>query len=190
MSHFYDCSQEPFLTKARTPSQAKKLGALPSVTTILSSKKSDFLDNIWTPRKLVELARLHPEASSRDLMEMKYGFRTNPLDGKPISSSEFGWKKGHPFLKFEEKGSPLFDCIQRVSCPLSTLLSHINPSLLGSYPLTLILTLTGRSMQPIFLLFPGAASLAFLSKLVSPWGCRERPGKITGHHRARSNFYG
>jgi len=90
MSHFYDCTQEPFLTKARTPSQAKKLGALPSVTTILSSKKSDFLDNIWTPRKLVELARQHPHASSRDLSEMKYGFRTNPIDGKPISSSEFG----------------------------------------------------------------------------------------------------
>ena len=90
MSHFYDCSQEPFLTDAKTPSQAKKIGAYPSVTTILSSKKSDFLDNIWTPRKLVELARLHPEASSTELMDMKYGFRTSPIDGKPISSSEFG----------------------------------------------------------------------------------------------------
>ena len=45
--HFYNCKGEPFLTKATTPAQAKKLKAYPSVTTILSTQKSEFLDNIW-----------------------------------------------------------------------------------------------------------------------------------------------
>ncbi len=90
MSHFYNCESEPFLTKASTPSQAKKVKAYPSVTTVLSSMKSEFLDNIWTPRKLVELARLHPVASVFEIQDMKYGFRTSPIDGNFITSSSFG----------------------------------------------------------------------------------------------------
>lgn len=88
--HFYNCIDEPFLTKATTPAQAKKVKAYPSCTTILSTMKNDFLDNIWTPRKIVELAREYPLASVQEIQEMKYGHRISPVDGSAIKSSEFG----------------------------------------------------------------------------------------------------
>jgi hypothetical protein len=88
--HFYNCKGEPFLTKATTPAQAKKLKAYPSVTTILSTQKNEFLDNIWGPRKLVELSREYPLATTEELKDMRYGYRINPEDGLPIKSSTFG----------------------------------------------------------------------------------------------------
>ena len=91
MSHYYNCeSFPPYLTKASTPAQAKKIKAYPSCTTILSIMKSNFLDNIWSPRKLVELGRLHPDASIDEIQDMKYGFRVHPLDSSPMKSSDFG----------------------------------------------------------------------------------------------------
>jgi len=90
MSHFYDCSGSPKLTSARTPSQAKKIKAYPSVTTILGIQMEDYLHNIWIPQKICDLARQHPEATSRQIMDIKYGYRTSPIDGMPIRSNEFG----------------------------------------------------------------------------------------------------
>lgn len=88
--HFYDCTDTPFLTEARTPAQARKLKAYPSVTTILSIQMSDFLHNIWMPRKYVELARLHPTLSVDEIQTLKYGERLCPATNKKISSSSFG----------------------------------------------------------------------------------------------------
>jgi len=90
MSHYYDCSSSPKLTSARTPSQAKKINAYPSVTTILGIQMEDYLHNIWIPQKICDLARQHPEATSKQIMDIKYGFRTSPVDGMPIRSNEFG----------------------------------------------------------------------------------------------------
>jgi len=88
--HFYDCKGEPYLTQAKTPVQARKLKAYPSVTTILSIQMSDFLHNIWMPRKLVELAREHPTMSVHEIHDLKYGQRVCPATNNFISSSEFG----------------------------------------------------------------------------------------------------
>jgi hypothetical protein len=61
MSHFYDCSKKvALLSQSTTPPQARKANHYPSVTTILGILKSDFVDNIWKPRKIVELARENP----------------------------------------------------------------------------------------------------------------------------------
>lgn len=88
--HFYDCKNTPYLTEAKTPVQARKLKAYPSVTTILSIQMSDFLHNIWMPKKMVELARDNPMASVAHLKKLKYGTRISPETGEKILSSDFG----------------------------------------------------------------------------------------------------
>jgi hypothetical protein len=90
MSHFYNCDKEPFLTKASTPSQAKKVGAFPSVTTVMGIIKDPFLDGIWSPEQYIKLAREFPDASQREIETRKYGMRISPIDGEEITSSEFG----------------------------------------------------------------------------------------------------
>ena len=90
MSHFYDCSDEPFLTKASTPSQAKKVGAFPSVTTVMGIIKDPFLDGVWSPNKLVELARENEDWDINEINKRKFGMRTSPIDDSEITSSEFG----------------------------------------------------------------------------------------------------
>jgi hypothetical protein len=92
MSHFYTSSKNPqFLEDVTTPHQALKNGrAYPSVTTVLGIVKDDFLDSIYMPRKLVELAREHPTQHYSVLREWCYGFREHPFTGEMISSSEFG----------------------------------------------------------------------------------------------------
>lgn len=90
MSHFYDCNDTPYLTDARTAVQARKINAYPSVTTILGTQMTDFMHNIWIPRKLVELAREHPELSVAEIQRLKYGQRICPETKNKIPSSEFG----------------------------------------------------------------------------------------------------
>jgi hypothetical protein len=90
MSHFYNCEKEPFLTKANTPAQAKKIGAYPSVTTVMGIIKDPFLDGVWSPNKYIELAREFPDATLEQINIRKFGMRTSPIDGKEITSSEFG----------------------------------------------------------------------------------------------------
>ncbi len=71
MSHFYTSSKNPqFLEDVTTPHQALKNGrAYPSVTTVLGIVKDDFLDSIYTPRKLVELARENPSTHNSILKD-------------------------------------------------------------------------------------------------------------------------
>ncbi len=91
MSHFYNCDEtEPFLTKANTPPQARKIGAYPSVTTVMGIIKDPFLDGIWSPSKYIELAREFPLAEREEIETRKYGMRVSPVDGEEITSSEFG----------------------------------------------------------------------------------------------------
>ena len=92
MAHFYTSSTKPqFLPDVTTAPQARKRGrAYPSVTTVLGIVKDDFLDSIYTPRKLVELAREHPDVHYSILKEWVYGFREHPFTGEMLPSSEFG----------------------------------------------------------------------------------------------------
>jgi hypothetical protein len=91
MSHFYDCSKKvALLSQSTTPPQARKANHYPSVTTILGILKSDFVDNIWKPRKIVELARENPELDSGAISELTYGQYPHPETEKMIASSEFG----------------------------------------------------------------------------------------------------
>jgi len=92
MAHFYSASKTPqFLEEITTPHKALKRGrAYPSVTTVLGIVKDDFLDSIYTPKKLVELARDNPDVHYTLLKDWVYGFREHPFTGEMISSSEFG----------------------------------------------------------------------------------------------------
>lgn len=91
MSHFYDCeATEPYLTEARTPPQARKIGAYPSVTTVMGIIKDPFLDGIWSPNKFVELARQNPDWSMDEIHRRKFGMRESPITGNEMTSSEFG----------------------------------------------------------------------------------------------------
>ena len=91
MSHFYNCSDpEPFLTTAKTPPQARKIGAFPSVTTVMGIIKDPFLDGIWSPSKFVELARENPEWEMDEIHRRKFGMRQSPEDQSEMTASEFG----------------------------------------------------------------------------------------------------
>jgi len=94
MAHFYDCSQDyPLFEKeVTTPTQARKKSSkvYPSVTTILSIVKDDFIDSIYRPSKLVELAREFPNLFWRDIETLVYGTREQPVTGDTIGSAEFG----------------------------------------------------------------------------------------------------
>ncbi len=93
MAHFYDCTKEAsFVEDVTTPAQARKHNTktYPSVTTILGIIKDDFLDSIYKPRMMVDLARKHPNLMWRDIETLVYGTREHPTTGNTIGSSEFG----------------------------------------------------------------------------------------------------
>lgn len=92
MSHFYktDSDSGVHLTTASTPAQAKKLGAYPSVTTVMRIIKDPFLDEKWSPAKYVELARENEGWGMGEIEMRKYGMRTDPTTGLEITSSAFG----------------------------------------------------------------------------------------------------
>lgn len=93
MAHFYDCTHEPrFEKNVTTPAQARKNNykTYPSVTTVLGIIKDDFLDSIYKPRMMVELARKHPNLVWQDIETLVYGTREHPVTGDTIGSSEFG----------------------------------------------------------------------------------------------------
>ena len=105
MAHFYDCTdiKDPtFNEKVATPFQAKKAGAktYPSVTTVLGIVKDDFIDSIWKPSKLVEIARQNEFLDWRDVERLTYGTREHPISGDVISSSEFGTTVHHCIEKW------------------------------------------------------------------------------------------
>lgn len=91
MSHFYDCKKKvAILSRSTTPPQARKANHYPSVTTILGILKSDFIDNIWKPKKIAELAREHPSIEAGSVADLTYGQYPHPETGDMIPSSEFG----------------------------------------------------------------------------------------------------
>ena len=93
MSHFYKYNKgNPiFLEDVATPAQAKKIqGAWPSVTTVLGIIKDPFLDGIYKPMKITELARELPSMHWRGIADLTYGTRESPVTGEQIPSSEFG----------------------------------------------------------------------------------------------------
>lgn len=93
MSHFYATkAKTPSLVEdVQTPAKAKKIpGMYPSVTTVLSIIVDDFINNIWKPRRITELAREYPDISWEDVIELTYGLRKHPKTGKMIPSSSFG----------------------------------------------------------------------------------------------------
>ena len=74
MSHFYNCTDvlEPFFEEnITTPAQARKVRKVyPSVTTVLSIVKDPFLDSIYKPRMITELAREYPDLAWQDVAHM------------------------------------------------------------------------------------------------------------------------
>jgi hypothetical protein len=99
MAHFYDCkdTMDSFLREdITTVAQARKVSAIfPSVTTVLSICKDEFLDGIYKPSKMVELGRENPYMHWRGVERLCYGERKHPTDGSLIPSSEFGTAVHH-----------------------------------------------------------------------------------------------
>jgi len=94
MAHFYDCNDtlDAFLREdISTVAQARKVRAIyPSVTTVLSICKDEFLDGIYKPRMITDLARENPTLPWQAIERLTYGTRQHPTDGRGIPSSDFG----------------------------------------------------------------------------------------------------
>ena len=94
MAHFYNCkdaSDPKFESAISTPAQAKKKNKVyPSVTTVLGIVKDSFLDSIYKPRMITQLAREFPDLVWQDIERLTYGTREHPVTGDTIESSEFG----------------------------------------------------------------------------------------------------
>lgn len=93
MAHFYATkAKTPSLVEdVQTPAKAKKIeGMYPSVTTVLSIIKDDFIDNRYKPMKITEIARDKPDISWEEVLELTYGLRMHPETGNMVPSSSFG----------------------------------------------------------------------------------------------------
>ena len=94
MSHFYNCNDvlnPEFEADIMTPAQARKVAKVyPSVTTVLGIVKDAFLDSIYKPRMMAQLARAYPSLAWQELERLTYGTREHPATGETIESSEFG----------------------------------------------------------------------------------------------------
>jgi len=94
MAHFYNCtnvSDPRFEPEVTTPAQArKKRKVYPSVTTVLGIVKDSFLDSIYKPRMITQLAREFPNLVWQDIERLTYGTRKHPITDDTIESSEFG----------------------------------------------------------------------------------------------------
>ena len=94
MAHFYNCkdtTDPSFEPDIETPAKARKVNkAYPSVTTVLGIVKDAFLDSIYKPRMMTDLARKNPFLPWQELERMTYGFRKHPATNEDIPSSEFG----------------------------------------------------------------------------------------------------
>tara|TARA_R100001163_G_C5046216_1_gene183518 strand:+ start:707 stop:1483 length:777 start_codon:yes stop_codon:yes gene_type:complete len=94
MAHFYKYGETKslFMDEIKTPAQARKCkdAVYPSVTTILSIIKDPFLDGIYKPKKITELARQYPSMYWMDVADLVYGQRQHPTSNELIPSSEFG----------------------------------------------------------------------------------------------------
>jgi len=94
MAHFYNCkdtTDPSFEPDIETPAKARKVNKVyPSVTTVLGIVKDAFLDSIYKPRMMTDLARKNPFLPWQELERMTYGFRKHPATNEDIPSSEFG----------------------------------------------------------------------------------------------------
>ena len=94
MAHFYNCeviSDPTFNPDVETPAQARKHRKVyPSVTTVLGIVKDAFLDSIYKPRMMAQLAREKPNLHWKDLERLTYGTREHPRTGETVASAEFG----------------------------------------------------------------------------------------------------
>jgi len=94
MAHFYNCeviSDPTFNPDIETPAQARKHRKVyPSVTTVLGIVKDAFLDSIYKPRMMAQLAREKPNLHWKDIERLTYGTREHPITGEMIESSQFG----------------------------------------------------------------------------------------------------
>jgi hypothetical protein len=94
MSHFYNCKDilnPAFEADIMTPAKAKKVEKVyPSVTTVLGIVKDAFLDSIYKPRMITDLARAYQHLAWQDIERLTYGTREHPVTGETIESSEFG----------------------------------------------------------------------------------------------------
>ncbi len=89
--HYYTQGLNPVLLKdVNTPSKAHKADAVPSVTTILSWMPNDYLDNVWKPKMMVELARKYKELDVDKIKELMWGIKRCPRSGEMVSSATFG----------------------------------------------------------------------------------------------------
>jgi ATP-dependent exoDNAse (exonuclease V) beta subunit len=89
--HFYKRTEGgiEFLKNVKTPAQARKSAAYPSVTTILKLMPSDHIDR-WRLEESIRLAREFPEYKTHEILDRLWGVRECPNTGDEISSSEFG----------------------------------------------------------------------------------------------------
>ena len=94
MAHFYNCkdtTDPSFEPDIETPAKARKVNKVyPSVTTVLGIVKDAFLDSIYKPRMMTDLARKNAFLPWQELERMTYGFRKHPATNEDIPSSEFG----------------------------------------------------------------------------------------------------
>ena len=85
MSHFYSCNDilnPQFEADILTPAQARKVKKVyPSVTTVLGIVKDAFLDSIYKPRMITQLAREYPHLAWQDIERLTYGTREHPITG-------------------------------------------------------------------------------------------------------------
>lgn len=93
--HYYSCKPNAHpkrLKSVTTPSQARgKAHVYPSVTSVLGLLPNPFMAQ-WRGRKMVELSKLHPDATAEELEKLAWGTRTCPETGEEIGSAEFGTK--------------------------------------------------------------------------------------------------
>ena len=93
MAHYYSVNSGnvKLLKAVETPSQARKHGnALASVTTILSYLPAGYVEKVWKPAKLVELARLYKDADMETLNNLLWGLRRCPETQELIPSADYG----------------------------------------------------------------------------------------------------
>lgn len=93
MSHYYSTKEGSIelLENVKTASQAKKHGsALISVTTVLSFLPAGYLENVWKPTKIMELARKYESAGMETLKDLLWGMRRCPATSDMIKSSDYG----------------------------------------------------------------------------------------------------
>tara|TARA_E500000178_G_scaffold313311_1_gene330618 strand:- start:21 stop:767 length:747 start_codon:yes stop_codon:yes gene_type:complete len=98
--HIYDCTNkyQPQLTDKTRWSDIKEPNLYPSVTTILKYLPNDFLNDIWKPKKLLEIFKDNPDITPQEAVSKSWGELKDVETNEIIPSSEFG-TRGHKALE-------------------------------------------------------------------------------------------